>query len=125
MVRAAIIEAPLPEGREQPTLLQVRGCLCPAVPAYGAITVQAAQQDAAASRPRLAQNCQHPVEVARIAHRPFQSDKDSLECRKGTFRIVADIFDIDVAELPRNRLYVGGFVGIRSGRQAAVEAVLR
>src|SRR5580698_6285518 len=125
MAAALVIEAPLPQRSQQLSPFQMSGGLCPAVPAYGAVAVEAAEQDAATLRSRVAQDCQHPAEIAWIADGAFEGDEDLLERRKGAAFNVTHKIDVDVAERLRNCFDVRGFVSIGAGRQRAVEAMPR
>src|SRR5579863_5015365 len=116
MAAASVIEAPLPQRSQQSSSFEMSGGLSPAVPAYSAVAVKAAKQDAATLRPRVAQDCQHPAEIAGVAYGAFQGDEDLLERRKGAARTVTHKIDIDVPEHLRNRFDVRGFVGIGAGR---------
>src|ERR1700730_6024709 len=103
----------------------MRGHLRPAVPAYGAIAIKAAEQHAPVLRAGAAQYRQNPTEIARVTHRAFERDKETLELAALIALVALHIGDVDSAGGPCDRLDIGGFVGIVAGRRRTVEAAPR
>src|SRR5580704_6411230 len=121
----AIKQLPLAQSGRQPPALEVGDGLRPAVPAYGAIAVKAAEQDAPALRTRLAQGRQHPTEIGRITHRSFQRDEEALELGEIVATVVFDIGDVDIADHARNCLDVRCLVGVVTGWYRTVKTAPR
>src|ERR1700722_13314122 len=96
-----IEQLPLAQRRQQPSVLEVGGGLRPAVPAYGAIAVKAAEQHAPALRTRQPQDRQHPTKIGRITHRAFQRDKEAFELGEIVAAVVFDIGATYIAPPPR------------------------
>src|SRR5580704_7804342 len=120
-----IEQSPLAQRRQEPSALEVRDGLRPAVPAYGAIAVKAAEQHAPALAPRLAQDSQHPTKIGRITHRSFQRDKEAFKLGKIVALIVFDISYVDIADRARNSIDVRCLVGVVTGRHRSVKTASR
>src|SRR5215467_3786842 len=95
--------------------------LRPASPAYGIVSVQAAEENAPSLRVRTLQGGRHPAEIGRITHRSAERDKKSFKLREVVALIIANIFDVDIAGLLFDRLNIGSFIGIAAVGDGAVE----
>src|ERR1700728_579211 len=125
MGRAAIINAPLPQRRYHPPAFEIGEGLRPAVPAYGLIPVEAAQQYPPSRSARQPQDSQVPAEIGRVTYGSLQSEKESLEFTEVVVLVVADIGDVDVPRSGCNRFHIGRLVSVVAGRQRAIKATAR
>ena len=101
---------------------EVASGLRPAIPAYGVVSIETAEENPPPPPTRAMQRRRHPTEVGRVTHRSIQGDKEPLKLSEVVAVIIANIFDVDIASLPLDSIDVRGFIGITAIRHGAVEA---
>jgi Kdo2-lipid IVA lauroyltransferase/acyltransferase len=98
--------------------------LRPAVPAYGVVTEKPAKQHPPIVSPRQPQYGEHPTEVGGVAHRIFESQRDSVQLSEIVVLVVVDIRHIDVADRRLDRFESHWTLRLRSIIARGLQAVL-
>jgi len=97
--------------------------LRPAVPAYGVVTEKPAKQHPPIVSPRQPQYGEHPTEVGGVAHRIFESQRDSVQLSEIVVLVVVDIRHIDVADRRLDRFHIRRLVGVPPSAYLAGESL--